>query len=211
MARSDKRYMVYPATRAIEIIGATSPALNQALECWSALLARATADNSKKFEQAEQSREIRHLMDKYWQMNEWSLLAEAIKDMRFDPEFAHPEQLIASAVEDAHRLEYIGAKCLDWGGCDSTVIQEKHIDAEVKAVIDKLRTLDYVHGWAIIVAIQWYWEHHLHGIDIEKDHWWKLPFRRQWKPKRAGKENDEGKANQLIPEKKKKTQAEKRK
>ncbi len=185
MARSDARYSVYPAPKAVEIVGDTAPALNQAVECWAALLARATADNSRKIEQAEDY-QIRQLMGKEWQMNEWSLLAEALKGMRFDPGFANPGQLIAAAVEDAHRLEYIGAECLDWGCCDSSVIKDKHIDAEVGRVVEKLRNLDYVHAWAVIVVVQWFWEHHDEGIDIKKDPWWTLGFRRQWRQKQSG-------------------------
>src|SRR5262245_7557657 len=141
MARSDTRYSVYPTPKATEVVGTSAPALNQAIECWAARLARATADNSRRFEQAE-DHEIRELTRKLWQMNEWSLLAEALKGVRFDPEFANPGQLLATAVEDAHRLEYIGAECLDWGDCDSSVIKDKDIDAAVKKVVEKLRDLD---------------------------------------------------------------------
>ncbi len=178
MARSDKRYAVYPATKAVEVLGPSIPALNQAVECWAALLARAIADNSRTFYQED--RVDMHLMKKLWQMNEWSLLAEAIKGVRFDPEFANPGELLATAVEDAHRLEYIGSKCLDWGDCDSTVIKEKHIDAEVQRTFEKLRSLDYVHAWAVIVVVRWFWDHHNEGIDLLKDDWWTLAFRRQW-------------------------------
>jgi hypothetical protein len=184
MSRSDTRYSVYPAPKAVEIVGNTAPALNQAIECWAALLARATADNSRMFHQTDTKNAS--LTGEYWGMDEWSLLTEVVKGMRFDPEFANPGQLLATAVEDAHRLEYIGAKNLDWGGCDSSVITEKHIDAEVATAVEKLRNLDYAHAWAVIVTIQWFWEHHSEGIDIKNDPWWTLAFRRQWKAKRAG-------------------------
>jgi hypothetical protein len=186
MARSDTRYSVYPAPRAIEVVGNSAPGLNQAIECWAALLARATADNSRHFEQADT--EWQHVTGQVpWAMNEWSLLAQALKGVRFDPEFANPGHLLATAVEDAHRLEYIGAECLDWGGCDSTVLKDKDIDATVKKVVEKLRDLDYVHTWAVIVAVQWFWEHHDEGIDINKDPWWTLAFRRQCHKKHASK------------------------
>jgi hypothetical protein len=119
-------------------------------------------------------------------------LAEAIKSVRFDPEFANPGQLLATAVEDAHRFEVIGATCLDWGECDSTIIKDKHIDAEVRRVVEKLRNLDYGHAWAVILAVQWFWEHHDEGINIHKDPWWTLAFRRQWKEKHAGKHDTGG-------------------
>lgn len=79
MARSDTRYSIYPAPKAVEVVGDTAPALNQAVECWAALLARATADNSRTFEQA--NRVEMNYERKMSQMNEWSLLAEALKDM----------------------------------------------------------------------------------------------------------------------------------
>ena len=190
MARSDTRYSVYPTPRAIDVVGNSAPALNQAIECWAALLARAMADNDRTFEQAD--RVEMHFERKMWQMNEWALMAEALKDMRFDSEFTNPGQLLATAVEDAHRLEYIGAKCLDWGECDSTIIKEKHIDAAVNKVVEKLRNLDYVHAWAVIVAVQWFWEHHDEGIDIKENPWWTLPFRRQWKERHASKQGAGG-------------------
>src|SRR5438270_472210 len=93
MARSDTRYSVYPAPKAIEVVGNSAPALNQAIECWAALLARAMADNSRRFGQAEDY-QIRRLLGQEWQMNEWSLLAEAIKGVRFDPEFTNPGALL---------------------------------------------------------------------------------------------------------------------
>ncbi len=190
MARSDTRYSVYPAPKAVEVVGNSAPALNQAIECWAARLARAMADNDRTFEQAD--RIVMHFERKMCQMNEWSLIAEALKDKRFDPEFANPEQLLATAVEDAHRLEYIGAKCLDRGEHDSTIIKDKPIDAAVNEVVKKLRNLEYVHAWAVIVAVQWFWEHHDEGIDIKEDPWWTLAFRRQWKERQASKQGSGG-------------------
>ena len=104
--------------------------------------------------------------------------------------FGNPGYLLAAAVEDAHRLENIGAQCLDWGGNDSTVIKDKNIDAAVAGVVEKLRNLDYVHAWAVIVAVQWFWEHHDEGIDVKDDQWWTPAFRRQWRSKRS--ENKDG-------------------
>jgi hypothetical protein len=181
MARSDTRYSVYPTPKAVELIGNSAPALNQAIECWAALLARATADNNRTFEQADLA--LMQFEQRLCMMNEWWLIAEAIKHMRFDPEFAYPGHVLASAVEDANKLDYIGNKCLDWGHADSSVIKDKHVDVLVNKAIDKLRNLDYVHAWAVIVAIQWLWAHHEFGIDLKEDRWWTPGFRRDWKPK----------------------------
>jgi hypothetical protein len=190
MARSDKRYAVYPAPKAVEILGPSCPALNQAIECWAALVARATADNAREFQQTDTT--LAQFTNEYWGMDQWSLLAEVLKDMRFDPEFANPGQLLSTAIEDAHRLENIGFNCFDWGGCDSSVIKPSHIDAAVEKLVESLRQLDYVHAWAIIVAVQWFWEHRNEGIDIKKDPWWTLPFRRQWKGGQPSKQSSGG-------------------
>jgi hypothetical protein len=185
MARSDTRYSVYPAPKAVQIVGNSAPALNQAIECWAALLARATAENSREFHQAWQLYDPErnpHAIG----LDQWSLLAEALKGMRIDPEFANPGLLLATAVEDAHRLEDLGFKCYNWGGCDSSVINPD-IDAEVGKVVEKLRLIDYPHAWAVIVAVQWYWEHHK---EIQKtDDWWTLKYRRQWKGSQPSKQS----------------------
>jgi hypothetical protein len=189
MARSDTRFSVYPAPKAVEVIGNTSPALNQAIECWAALLARATAANGRLFQQADPTE--MHFENILCQMNEWSLLAKALKGLRFDPELAIPGPLLATAVEDAHTLVYSGSECLNWGNCDSTVIKDKDIDAEVKKTVEKLRSLDYAHAWAVIVAVQWFWEHHDEGIDINQDPWWTLAFRRTWKERQLSKKSSD--------------------
>src|SRR5262249_48968706 len=134
MARSDTRYSVYPSPKAVEVVGNAAPALNQAIECWAAVLTRATADNHRKFCEADPV--DMHFLKLSYAMNEWSLIAQSIKGMRFDPEFANPGQVLATAVEDAHRLDYLGSKCLNWGDNDSTVIKEKHIDAEVGKTVE---------------------------------------------------------------------------
>src|SRR5262245_33319395 len=113
MARSDKRYSVYPASRALEVLGASAPALNQAIECWAALLARATADNSKTFPWYEEGLSVGHLTGKWEDMHElrpWCVLAEVLKERHFDPEFANPGELLATAVADAHRFDNVAEK-----------------------------------------------------------------------------------------------------
>jgi hypothetical protein len=202
MARSDKRYMVYPAPRAIEIIGSTSPSLNQALECWAALLARATADNARDiwdsfiYDEPPQKYEVQPL-------HEWAVIAEVLKEMRFDPEFANPGVLLATAVEDGHRLESVANNWFLWGeegpGTDDP-------DKAIQKLTDKLRGLDYSHAWAVISAVQWFWDHHDEGIDIKKDRWWTLAFRRQWQPKKAQKHNRRGDSTDQKQGKRKKTE-----
>ena len=52
MARSDTRYSVYPVPKAVEVVGDSAPALNQAIECWAELLARTMADNTRTFSES---------------------------------------------------------------------------------------------------------------------------------------------------------------
>ena len=61
------------------------------------------------------------------------------------------------------------------------------IDKSVAELAKKLRELDYQHAWALIVVVEWVWEHHDQGIDIKKDPWWTLAFRRQFLQKRTPK------------------------
>jgi hypothetical protein len=60
------------------------------------------------------------------------------------------------------------------------------VQAGDRGAADRLLALVYVHAWALIVAVQWFWEHQDHGIDIKKDPWWTLAFRRQWQQKHSG-------------------------
>src|SRR5262249_18167484 len=111
MARSDTRYSIYPAPKAVEIVGSTSPALNQAIECWAAQLVRASGDNSKTFFESygEDGPFPEH------PLHEWGALADALKEIRLDPDFPHPGILLAAAVDDAYRLEDAGYKWFSSG------------------------------------------------------------------------------------------------
>lgn len=210
MARSDKRYMVYPAAGAIEIIGSTSPSLNQALECWAALLARAMADNSKSF--SEWYEEDLGGIVYEQSLHEWALLADALKEIRFDPEFAKPGSLLAAAVEDAHRLKDAGNR---WFHCERAEGKWNDYDRlrenAISKLVANLGQLNYGQAWAIIITVRWFWEHYDEGIDIEKDSWWTLAFHRQWKPQKAKKPNSQGDSANQKQGKRKKTEAEKRK
>src|SRR5260370_42257967 len=159
MARFDTRYSVYPVPKAVEVVGNSAPALNQAIECWGALLARATADNAKTFYWNEQGVSDGHFTKKWEDMHAlapWGVLAEALKDIRFDPEFANPGELLATAVEDAHRM---GDVAVEWfrSDLDDPEQQTRGLEFTVKEFIAKLGKLDYPHAWALIITVQWYW------------------------------------------------------
>ncbi len=172
MARTDTRYSVYPTDKSIEVVGSSSPALNQAIECWAALLARAIADNSGTF-----LKDIcEPAVDAFHCLNDWGILADALKAMKFDPDFANPKYLLASAVEDGHRLHGLGWK---WADPDQNDVTER---AVVK-LVEKLKELDYAHAWAIIVVVQWYWEHH--DKIGKSDEWWTLAYRMEMSSDRS--------------------------
>jgi hypothetical protein len=190
MARSDKRYSIYPAPKAVEVVGDSAPALNQAIECWAALLARATADNAKTFgwnEGGVLDGDCTGIWQDMHHLRGFAVLAEALKDVRFDPEFANPGDLLAAAVEDAHRMENVAEKWF-FSAFDGEQAA-RGLEYTVKDLLKNLRSLDYAHAWAVIVTIQWYWAHQHGGIDIKKDQWWTLPFRRQWKGRQPGKQS----------------------
>jgi hypothetical protein len=178
MDRQTKRYAVYPSKRAVEVLGGSIPALNQAIECWAALLARATARNADafwNFSRFGMTWENERLEDMQG-IDEWCLLAELLKEIRVEPEFPNPEELVVTAFEDAHTLEKVGKK---WFQSDFDMDRyAKGLELNVQRLTKKLRSLDYVHTWALITAVQWYWRHS-EGIDFQKDPWWTLTFRRE--------------------------------
>jgi hypothetical protein len=183
MARSDTRYSVYPAPKAVEILGSTAPALNLAIECWATLLTRSIADNSRKFSKPFGL----DVTGDYHPLHDWGMLAEALKDLRIDPEFPNPGALLATAIEDTHRLENLGwnwfhAEHLEgkWDQYES--LREK----EIKELLKKVQELDYPHAWALLLTVRWFWQHREEGVDIIKDEWWTLAFRRQWHQKHSG-------------------------
>jgi hypothetical protein len=179
MARSDKRYMVYPAPKAVEVVGDSTPALNQAIECWGAVLARAIADNSDIFLKSHFEDLGDGKIDEHY-VHDWGVLADALKGVRVDPDFGNPAYLLSSAVEDAHRLNKVGFRWLEPNlDFDGT----REVDPAIYELVEKLKNLDYVHAWAIIVTVQWFWEQCEQGMDIRNDAWWTLPFRRQWQQK----------------------------
>ena len=191
MARSDTRYSVYPSPKSVEVVGNSAPALNQAIECWAALLVRAMADNSKIiFPVDPAGTGPLFTPGQPHFLHEWCVLAEALQGKRFDPDFANPGDLLATAVEDAHRFESVGDKWFKSefdGEMHATGLKRCFVE-----LVEKLHRLDYPHAWAAIVAVRWFWEHQDEGIDIWKDPWWTPAFRRQWKERQASKQGPGG-------------------
>jgi len=196
LARAEKRFAIYPAPRAIEVVGDSLPALNQAIECWAALVARATADNAKNFQERFKGDDLF-----YDTFAEWSMLAEVLKGMRFEAEFMNPGGLIASTVEDSHRLEGTGDRWLPLHYDEEN--RQPEIDELVRKLVEKLRNLDYSHAWAMILAVRWYWEH-ADSIDLKAYWWWTLQFRRRSKSESFRVESKSGEAKRQDKTTKKK-------
>lgn len=143
-----KKLTVYPAPRSLEILGATAPALNQAIDCWAELMAQASADNAETFRREE-----------------WNYLADLLNGTLHEPGFGTPGTIYAMEAADGHRLDRLGDK---WFGDNG--------DAEVSDLVLKLERLDYAHCWAMLSAVQFFWTDL--EIDHQTDEWWTLSFRR---------------------------------
>ena len=103
MARSDKRFSIYPSRDAVDFFGSTTPALNQAVECWYTALKNAEL----------------HGLDEA----EWTRLEDVLEGKKIDPSFPRPGEILAQFFE--------------------------HED-----LADKLKNLDYVQAWAVILKIK---------------------------------------------------------
>jgi hypothetical protein len=143
-----KAVSIHATPAALEVLGASTAQLNQAIACWAELITQSSADNAKAF-----SRE------------EWCLLAEALNGVKCDPSEAAPGNAMASALEEAERNEGFGTKWLGEGR-----------DPELEALLERMRTLDYAHAWAVILAVQWYWAHY-EAVRLSEEPWWTLQYR----------------------------------
>ncbi len=185
MARSDTRYSVYPAPKATEILGDSAPSLNQAIECWASLITRATADNAKKFRKQDGPDLFGNVGHP---LHDWAFMAEALKETRIEPDFSNPSAILASALEDANRLHDLGAKWFHAEHLEGKWKEYSDLSTkEIEAVVELVRKTDFVHAWALVLAVNWYWLHAGDGVDIKNDEWWTLAFRREWNSKRKNK------------------------
>lgn len=168
-----KKITVYPDPQALAVLGTSAPQLNQALECWGNIIARASADNSKDLGAAE-----------------WAMLADVCNGTLWEPRVDNPAVLLAAEIEDGHRLNGAGYKwfCGEDGelagslerlGLGKPTKEMRDADNRIKALVEKLVAMDYAHSWAVIVAVQWFWDHCELQFDARKDPWWTLAFRRK--------------------------------
>lgn len=185
MARYDRRITVYPHPRVYAVIGDSAGQLNQALEAWATLIARATQDNETAFAHAE-----------------WCLIADVCNSTLWEPSAESPGVLIAANVSDGHHLDGTGYKWLaDEGtelagsleriGAGKPTKAMREVDARVSSLVKRLAALDAVHAWAVVVAVQFFWEH-AGAVDSEAP-WYTLAYRRQYgeaEGKGAGRAKD---------------------
>jgi len=122
-----------------------SDAVTSAVGCWSMALDLAA------FEVAEQ-----------FSRPEWCAIADANNGAMWDGVGTRPGMHLACNVEDAGKLEGLGAK---W-------------DIDVPVLASKLHGLGYVQGWAVIQAVRWFWQH-CQDIDAAQDEWWTPAYRKQ--------------------------------
>lgn len=137
---------VYPSPRSIQVLGSSSPALNQALDCWAYLIGRATLENAGRFSRAE-----------------WLYLADCGNSTMWTPEFDAARSIVHQ-VRDANELDGLGKKWLSK-------------PSDVDKLAGKLEGLSYQEAWAVIVAVELFWDNH-EDIDTGKDEWWTLDYRR---------------------------------
>lgn len=142
-----------------------------ALQAWGNQLARATHEVS-----ALLSRE------------EWNYLADVCNAPLIDQGMGNPAVYLQAEAEDGHRLNRAGDR---WFGSEDAETLAARIsggkptkamraaDQAVAALLAKLQELTCSQAWAVVAAIQWFWDHAQTTVDHTRDEWWSLPFRRQ--------------------------------
>ncbi len=150
-----KRVTVYPEPRTLRILGQSTPQLNLALDCWARQVVAGAA-------------EAEGLLSK----PEWLFLADCLNGHLADAR--EDNSSLVLSVHDSHELDGTGHK---WFEAEAA----EHVE-EVKA---KLRGLSYSAAWAVILAVQFFWDHH-ESLDLLADEWWRVSFRTQWNRDKQG-------------------------
>jgi hypothetical protein len=141
-----KLLTLYPNVRALQVLGTTAGHLNQSLECWANLVARAGVENARRF-----------LPD------EWLYLADCCNGTVWEPDFSDPGRLLAEQVREADHFDALGARWLTG-------------PADVPELAEKLSGLNYAQAWAVIIAVQFFWDNR-DEINVPADEWWTVPYR----------------------------------
>lgn len=94
---------------------------------------------------------------------EWEYVYKSFNGREVEPESNRPGHHLAEAVEQHHAR--FGAK---------DVLDGKDVEKSVSKLCDKLRQLDYLQAWAMLIAIRWREEY---DHETAKDGWWTLAYR----------------------------------
>jgi hypothetical protein len=105
-----------------------------------------------------------------------------------EPQVGNPGVLIAANVEDGHRLDGAGYRWLSDGetdlagslakvGAGKPTKAMRDIDERVADLVRRVAALDYAHAWAMIVSVQFFWNHTELEIDPRNDSWWTPGYR----------------------------------
>lgn len=142
---ASKRITVYPSPLSLRILGDSSPALNQAVDCWAIAIQRAAADNAKLLTRED-----------------WCLLADVNNGTMWEPGDTSPASGLRAQVEDGDRLDGLGKK---W--------YTKNAREQVRELAATVGGMDYIHAWAIVTVCQRFWDRH-DTINMRTDEWWIL-------------------------------------
>lgn len=155
-------------------------ALELAVEGWEAALQAAAEDNARAFAPEE-----------------WCLIADVCNGTLWYPLQPNAAYSLAANIEDGHRLDGAGYKWLadeetELAGSLARAIGAqqtqamRRVDKEVGDLVKRLAALGPAHAWAVILAVLWFWNHCQEDIDVRKDPWWTLQYRRQHARKAGG-------------------------
>jgi hypothetical protein len=150
----------------VSLLGEQAERLAQGLECWTSAIIAASRENEKTFSPEE-----------------WCFLADVCNGYPWELEESrlNPGTWMALEVADAHKLYGAGYR---WFGEEEDELAAglatapteamKQADARVRDLALKLAHLDYVHGWAVALAVSWFWDHCEQPIT---EPWWTVDFR----------------------------------
>jgi hypothetical protein len=137
------------------VLGGQLMSAEQGLRCWEAAIAAASVDNDKMFGRPE-----------------WNLMADANNGM---------SPLLTMVGEDRRALR--STPTMIWANVADDIRlnggDKKWKLKDPDGLVERLRNLDFVHGWAVVLAVQWFWEHANWKVNRQKDEWWTVDFRRQ--------------------------------
>ena len=123
--------------------------LDRAIECWSQALALALASG--------------HLEGQF-DTADFAFLFDALNDVAIEPDVATPNESMAQAVAKAGQRPGL-----------AFAIYGDETGQRLQALVEKVRSLDYLHAWAILWPHRCFLEN-CDGLDPLRVEWWKMEF-----------------------------------